>query len=66
MSASRRRAAVAALVAVSVIAAAVAGGVHPGRLFDAQGADTAWSVLAGFGSPDLSAETLSRIARLPL
>ncbi len=66
MSASRRRVAVAALVALSVVAAAVGGGVHLGRLLDARGAGTAWSVLAGFASPDLSAETLSRIARLSL
>jgi phosphonate transport system permease protein len=66
MRAPMRRVAVAALVALSVVVAAVAAGVHLERLFDARGADTAWSVLAGFGSPDLSAETLWRIARLSL
>ena len=63
---ARRRIAIAALVVLSLAAAALASGLHLGRLLDARGAASAWGVLSGFASPDLGADFLARIARLSL
>ncbi len=66
MTTPRRRVAVASLVGLSLVVAAGVSDVHVERVLDARGASSAWSVLAGFASPDLSADFLSRIARLSL
>ncbi|HKE17959.1 MAG TPA: ABC transporter permease subunit, partial [Kofleriaceae bacterium] len=61
-----RRLAIAALIVLSLAAAAKGSGLHLGRLLDAGGAATAWDVLSAFARPDLGGEFLARIARLSL
>jgi phosphonate transport system permease protein len=62
----KRRIAIAALVGISLAAAARASGLHLGRLLEPGGAASAWGVVSAFASPDLSADFLARIARLSL
>ena len=66
MTAWRRRVAVAALVVLSILAAAWVSDLHLERLLDGRGVATAWRVLAGFASPDLSPDFVARVARLSL
>lgn len=64
--ATRRRFLVFVLVVLSVVLTAHIGDVRIGALFDAQGSASAWALVTGLASPDLSGDFLLHIARLSL
>jgi phosphonate transport system permease protein len=51
-------------IAMSVVVCLEFSGAQLGKLFDAEGLSNAASILQGFASPDLSADTLQRVLEL--
>ena len=62
----RPRAASTGLVLLTLVAAGWVSDVSPGAMFDSEGAASAWELLGGLASPDLSRDFVGRIARLSL